>query len=131
MYGGRGTTVHKSWHRFEGFFADMGKCPEGLTLDRWPNRNGNYGPKNCRWATPLQQAINQDRVDYAAGVRRKGRGFEARIKRGKMIFRGICDTEEEAIAVRRQVKESLDIAVAFILRWWHGQPSQARYRIAP
>src|ERR1700691_4386015 len=29
MYGGRGRTADKSWHKFEGFFADMGECPEG------------------------------------------------------------------------------------------------------
>jgi len=37
----------------------------------------------------------------------------------------IFDTEEEAIAVRRQVKESLDLAVAFLSHCWHGH-----YRIA-
>jgi hypothetical protein len=114
MYGGRGRTAHKSWHKFEGFFADMGECPEGMTLDRYPKRDGNYEKGNCRWATPQQQVINTDRVDEAVGVRRKGRGFEARITRGQQLRLGIFDTEEEAIAVRRAVKEQLDAADGII-----------------
>jgi hypothetical protein len=45
---------------------------------------------------------------------RKGRGFEARIKRGQQLYLGIFDTEEEAIAVRGKVKERLDAADGII-----------------
>ena len=59
-YGAKGITVCNRWQTsFANFFADMGKCPKGFTLDRFPNHEGNYEPGNCRWANQDQQANNK------------------------------------------------------------------------
>lgn len=67
-YGGRGITVCKRWMNFENFLADMGERPEGMSIDRFPNNDGNYEPGNCRWATQQQQSENTRIVLNIGGV---------------------------------------------------------------
>lgn len=60
-YGGRGIKVCDRWRKFENFLADMGDKPKGKEIDRYPDKNGNYEPGNCRWATRAQQMDNTRR----------------------------------------------------------------------
>lgn len=62
LYGARGIRVCRKWrHSFAAFLADMGPSfKKGLTLER-KDVNGNYTPKNCKWATQMEQCNNQRR----------------------------------------------------------------------
>lgn len=57
-WGGRGIRVCRRWLSYRSFLDDMGRRPSRKhSLDR-KNNNGNYTPRNCRWATAKQQANN-------------------------------------------------------------------------
>lgn len=51
--------VCEEWvNSFEQFFYDMGKCPEGYTLERIDNLK-NYSKDNCIWADTTTQVKNR------------------------------------------------------------------------
>jgi hypothetical protein len=86
----------------------MGEPPTPKhTLDRFPNRNGNYEPGNVRWATAKEQARNTDATrtltvngetrpltEWAEILGVDGRKLHLRLKRGW--------TEEETVLGRNK-----------------------------
>jgi hypothetical protein len=95
-YGGKGISVCKRWRlSFQDFLADMGSKPSSEhSLDRI-NNDGNYEPKNCRWASRAEQNCNKshsknfefegrilplNEIVAACGIRRGT--YDKRIERG-------------------------------------------------
>jgi len=60
-YVSKGIKVCNRWSEYSAFLADMGECPDGLTLDRIDNSKG-YRPDNCRWADQVTQSNNRRNV---------------------------------------------------------------------
>jgi len=60
-YGGVGIVMCDEWRNsFEAFYRDMGPRPsKEHSVDQYPNRKGDYEPKNTRWATKKEQGRNK------------------------------------------------------------------------
>lgn len=98
-YGAKGIIVCPQWRNdFAAFLADMGRKPSPAhSIDRI-NNDGNYTPKNCRWATFTEQQNNKRnnmRVFYrgiemtlAEAVRAAGSLIDQRLARSRIIRDG-------------------------------------------
>lgn len=61
LYGAKGVKVHSEWMEdFATFLAAVGPRPSPEhSLDRYPNKEGNYEAGNVRWATDVEQSNNR------------------------------------------------------------------------
>ena len=55
----RGISVCDRWLDFNNFIEDMGPRFGGKSIDRFPDKNGDYEPGNVRWATSKEQNNNR------------------------------------------------------------------------
>ncbi len=60
-YGGKGIGYDPRWELFTNFYADMGDCPSGFSIDRIDNTKG-YSKDNCKWSDSTEQNRNTSRV---------------------------------------------------------------------
>lgn len=101
-YGGRGIKVCERWlNSFENFLADMGRCPQGMTIGRIDN-DGHYTPSNCRWETRTQQQRNRSNSrrftfkgqsktvpEFAESVGISERTIRSRLQYGWSIYKAL------------------------------------------
>jgi hypothetical protein len=88
-YGAKGVRVCSQWRfgdgtrgsGFRAFIADMGRRPEGLTLDRI-DPNLDYEPGNCRWAPWSVQHKNRREHHMSVFERAALRKKRSEAKRG-------------------------------------------------
>lgn len=111
-YGGKGIGVHPEWTKdFLSFLSYMGYCPEGYSLDRYPDGCGDYVPGNVRWATHSEQNHNRGSMRNnrtgKKGVHelKSGEGYQASImfQKVKMNLETFLTFEEAKFA--REQKE--------------------------
>lgn len=87
-WGGRGIKICDDWYKdFKSFYdwAINNGYKKGLSLDRYPNNNGNYEPTNCRWATCAQQSQNRRTTKITA----------QRAKHIRILYKGGLKTQKQ------------------------------------
>lgn len=100
-YGAKGITICERWTLFENFLADMGRRPEGMTIERIDSNKG-YEPSNCKWDTIQNQSRNRKSTVWLTfqgktlcmldWARRQGlnvRTLQSRLKRGWSVEKAL------------------------------------------
>lgn len=118
-YGGRGIVVCDEWlNSFHAFYdwAMANGYRDDLTIDRIDN-NGNYEPKNCRWASMKEQATNRRSWSNtgALGVTYDVVGHRYRVYLGHNYL-GSRKSLQEAIAIREKAVTHTNIPSYYVGR---------------
>jgi hypothetical protein len=108
-YGGRGIKMCKRWlgvRGFSNFLKDMGeRLSKNHSIDRI-NVNGDYTPKNCRWATKNQQASNtrSNNKDVGVSFDKLRDKWISGLTINKIAYRKRFKLYEDAIAYRKELE---------------------------
>lgn len=111
-YFDKGIGMSEEWRcSFEQFYADLGPCPDGYSLDRI-DPLGDYCKENCRWASLQLQSINKglysNNSSGKTGVsfNKKNAKWLAYIYVGpERIHLGSFNTYESAVEARLKAEE--------------------------
>lgn len=104
-YGGRGIAICERWDDSASFLDDMGEPLPGMSLDRI-DVDGNYEPKNCRWATKWQQLINR-RVNRDSNT--------------DTPERKAWELDQACAKAMVEIRELAGPNAAIFLQWWMSQ----------
>lgn len=121
-YGGRGIQVCDEWREsftaFQRWALENGYRSD-KSIDRYPDRDGNYEPKNCRWSSDKAQARNKvesksflivehdgKRLNLSDWARVTRIGYTTLVKRYNRGLRGT-----ELFAVPKAQQNAIDAAV--------------------
>ena len=108
-YAIKGISISEDWNlSFSNFYADMGDCPEGYSLER-RNTEGNYNKDNCVWIEDwgvqcYNKSLSSKNKTGVTGVSwsKISEKWHAYIsKDGRRVHLGLFEEFEDAVGKRR------------------------------